>query len=61
MDFGKEPIAIGNLDEYLNDLYTYKERMAHYKDEQARACYKLICDFLAYAKEIGMTVMVDEE
>lgn len=53
--------SIENLDEYLNDLYTYKERMEHYKDERARECYRLICDFLAYAKETGMTVMVEEE
>ena len=53
--------SIENLDEYLNDLYTYKERMEHYKDERARECYRLICDFLAYAKETGMTVMVEKE
>lgn len=61
MDFRDDPIAIGDLDEYLNDLYTYKERMANYKDDQARECYRLICDFLAYAKKTGMAVMVDEE
>ena len=61
LDFRKDPIAIGNLDEYLNDLYTYKERMEHYKDERARECYKLVCDFLLYAKETGMTVLVEEE
>ena len=47
--------------EYLNDLYTYKDRMEHYKDERARECYKLVCDFLAYAKEKGMTVMIEED
>lgn len=61
LDFRDDPIPIENLDEYLNDLYTYKERMEHYKDERARECYRLICDFLAYAKETGMTVMVEEE
>ncbi len=61
LDFRGEPIPIGDLDEYLNDLYTYKERMENYKDERARECYKLICDFLAYAKKTGMAVMVDEE
>jgi hypothetical protein len=35
--------------------------MANYKDGRARECYRLICDFLAYAKETGMTVMVEEE
>ena len=61
LDFRDDPIPIENLDEYLNDLYTYKERMANYKDEQVRECYRLICDFLAYAKETGMTVMFEEE
>ncbi|MBE6848482.1 MAG: hypothetical protein E7502_01040 [Ruminococcus sp.] len=61
LDFKVDPIPIENLDEYLNDLYTYKERMEHYKDERSRECYRLICDFLAYAKETGMTVMVEEE
>ena len=61
LDFRDDPIPIGDLDEYLNDLYTYNERMANYKDERARECYRLICDFLAYAKETGMTVVVGEE
>ena len=61
MNFRDDPIAIRNLDEYLNDLYTYKERMEHYKDEWARDVYHLLCDFLAYAKETGMTVMVEED
>ena len=61
LDFGKEPIAIGNLDEYLNDLYSYRGKMENYENPKSRECYKLVCDFLAYAKETGMTVMVEEE
>ena len=58
---GKEPIAIGNLDEYLNDLYTYKDKMEKHDNLESRECYKLVCVFLAFAKETGMTVMVEEE
>ena len=61
LDFRDDPTVISDLDEYLSDLYTYKERMENYKDDRARGCYKLVCDFLAYAKETGMTVMVEED
>ncbi len=61
LDFRDEPIAIGDLDEYLNDLYTNNERIANNNARRERECFRLICDFLAYAKETGMTVMVDEE
>ena len=61
LDFGKEPIAIGNLDEYLNDLYSYRDKMENYENPESRECYKLVCDFLSYAKETGRTVLVEEE
>ena len=42
-------------------LYTYKDKMEKHDNPESRECYKLVCDFLAYAKETGMTVMVEEE
>ena len=61
LDIGCDVTAISDLDEYLNDLYSYRDKIEQYDDINVRECYNLICDFLAYAKETGMTVMVEEE
>ena len=56
-----KPEPIADLEEYLNDLYTYKTRMEHYEYPDSRKVYQLICDFLEYARENGMTVTVEEQ
>ena len=56
-----QPVPVDDLDEYLHDLCTYKSRMEHHEYPDSRKVYQLICDFLAYAKKTGMTVMVEEQ
>lgn len=46
-----------DTDEYLNDLYIYKERKFDF--EETKACYELLCSFLEYAKKNGRTVKVN--
>ncbi len=46
-----------DIDEYLNDLYIYKERT--FRFEETRDCYELLCAFLEHAKQEGNTVKVN--
>lgn len=54
--YGEKDVKI-NIDEYLNDLYIYKERV--FRFEETRDCYDLLCAFLEYAKQEGKTVKVN--
>ena len=57
----QHPVPIGDIDEYLTDLYSYKSRMENYKYPDSFKVYLLICHFLEYAKMNGFTVMVEEQ
>ena len=54
------PKPIVDPDEYLNDLYTYKRRMEHCEYPDSLKVYQLVCKFLEYAKENGLTVTVEQ-
>lgn len=56
-----DPKPVPDLDEYLNDLYTYKNRMENYEDPDSRKVYQLVCRFLEYARENGWTVTVEQQ
>jgi len=58
--FSNKPVKIDDIDEYLSDLYTYKEKMNEHEYEESREVYKLICYFLEYAKQEGLTVMLEQ-
>lgn len=47
-----------NVDEYLNDLYTYNNKRV-FNYEKTREYYELLCHFLEYAKAGGKTVKVN--
>ena len=53
----EEKDVIIDVDEYLNDLYIYRQRTFEF--EETRKCYELLCHFLEYAKENGKTVKVN--
>lgn len=46
-----------DVDEYLGDLYIYKDR--RFRFEETKDCYKLLCSFLEYAKKERLTVLVN--
>ncbi len=46
-----------DIEEYLNDLYIYKNRL--FELEDTRECYDLLCSFLEYAKSNNKMVKVN--
>ena len=46
-----------DIEEYLLDLMNYKNK--HFRFEKTQECYKLLCDFLKYAKNNNKTVKVN--
>ena len=51
-------VEMENIDEYINDLLLYKDKKMDLGDETTEA-YKLIFDFLTFAKENNLTVLAD--
>ena len=56
--FSGDVVEIENLDEYITDLLLYKGKKL---DEEDSEVYKLILDFLYFAKENNLTVLAEYE